>query len=148
MQSRCSRSSSAHRSQVGPCPCGLFHEPGSSLCTLYAADGVDDHFAGGVDCTLSLSTPSTRTLSRQTSNFCWNMFQPTKQQQQESIGGAYSKGRGRVAGEEALAARRCANCDTTSTPLWRNGPRGPKVRTQSLFSISFPSFLQASKLCF
>ncbi|XP_020269387.1 GATA transcription factor 19-like [Asparagus officinalis] len=25
-----------------------------------------------------------------------------------------------------LLARRCANCDTTSTPLWRNGPRGPK----------------------
>uniref|UniRef100_A0A0E0L5V8 GATA-type domain-containing protein n=1 Tax=Oryza punctata TaxID=4537 RepID=A0A0E0L5V8_ORYPU len=32
--------------------------------------------------------------------------------------------------KEAPAAgrlpRRCANCDTTSTPLWRNGPRGPK----------------------
>ncbi|CAO2830460.1 unnamed protein product [Amaranthus hypochondriacus] len=27
---------------------------------------------------------------------------------------------------DPLFLRRCANCDTTSTPLWRNGPRGPK----------------------
>lgn len=24
------------------------------------------------------------------------------------------------------AGRKCANCDTTTTPLWRNGPKGPK----------------------
>ncbi|KAG5412642.1 hypothetical protein IGI04_000209 [Brassica rapa subsp. trilocularis] len=29
-------------------------------------------------------------------------------------------------GGNNLGARRCANCDTTSTPLWRNGPSGPK----------------------
>ncbi|KAI6680713.1 hypothetical protein NL676_034594 [Syzygium grande] len=32
----------------------------------------------------------------------------------------------RAAASDPLLARRCANCDTTSTPLWRNGPRGPK----------------------
>lgn len=33
----------------------------------------------------------------------------------------------------------CANCYTTTTPLWRSGPRGPKV-------ISFPSFKFVQKL--
>ncbi|KFK34335.1 hypothetical protein AALP_AA5G131600 [Arabis alpina] len=40
-----------------------------------------------------------------------------------SGGGSGSGGGG---GGDSLLARRCANCDTTSTPLWRNGPRGPK----------------------
>uniref|UniRef100_A0A6N2N9Z9 GATA-type domain-containing protein n=1 Tax=Salix viminalis TaxID=40686 RepID=A0A6N2N9Z9_SALVM len=31
-----------------------------------------------------------------------------------------------ICSNDPLLARRCANCDTTSTPLWRNGPRGPK----------------------
>ncbi|CAN1814111.1 GATA transcription factor 20 [Linum perenne] len=70
-----------------------------------------------VDCTLSLATPSTRAHDHhhhrsRTSNFsadhhCNNFIR----------GGG---------GGDTLLARRCANCDTTSTPLWRNGPRGPK----------------------
>ncbi|CAH8351643.1 unnamed protein product [Eruca vesicaria subsp. sativa] len=31
-----------------------------------------------------------------------------------------------LGGGDTLLDRRCTNCDTTSTPLWRNGPRGPK----------------------
>lgn len=27
------------------------------------------------------------------------------------------------------AIRVCSDCNTTTTPLWRSGPRGPKVRT-------------------
>ncbi|XP_076906326.1 GATA transcription factor 19-like [Bidens hawaiensis] len=53
-----------------------------------------------VDCTLSLATPSTRLIS--------------------------DDYRGLTVANPAAVARRCANCHTTSTPLWRNGPRGPK----------------------
>lgn len=28
--------------------------------------------------------------------------------------------------------RRCANCHTTDTPMWRRGPGGPKVRTYDI----------------
>lgn len=76
-----------------------------------------------VDCTLSLGTPSTRLcnddddrrFSSHTSNALgsWDFLHGAK------------KGGG--GGGNNLIARRCANCDTTSTPLWRNGPRGPKV---------------------
>ncbi|EOA18974.1 hypothetical protein CARUB_v10007612mg [Capsella rubella] len=74
-----------------------------------------------VDCTLSLGTPSTRLcnddderrFSSHTSNALgWDF-----------LNGAKKGGGG---GGNNLLARRCANCDTTSTPLWRNGPRGPK----------------------
>ncbi|KAG9449654.1 hypothetical protein H6P81_009619 [Aristolochia fimbriata] len=107
-----------------------------------------------VDCTLSLGTPSTRRgdeIIRQRrrhngksscglSNFCWDIFQ-AKQQAEGSHSHSHKNGRGgsgsnmqqqqqqhlnHLTGGETLLARRCANCDTTSTPLWRNGPRGPK----------------------
>ncbi|CAN6910824.1 unnamed protein product [Brassica oleracea] len=79
-----------------------------------------------VDCTLSLGTPSTRLFnddddrrfSTHTSNNIsnalgsWNFLHGGKK-----AGGG---------GGNNLVARRCANCDTTSTPLWRNGPSGPK----------------------
>ncbi|CAH8314917.1 unnamed protein product [Eruca vesicaria subsp. sativa] len=76
-----------------------------------------------VDCTLSLGTPSTRLynddddrrLSSHTSNTLgWDFLHGAK------------KGCGRGDGGNNLLPRRCANCDTTTTPLWRNGPRGPK----------------------
>lgn len=75
-----------------------------------------------VDCTLSLGTPSTRLcnddddrrFSSHTSNrLGWDFLHGAK----KGSGGDNSY----------LLPRRCANCDTTSTPLWRNGPRGPKV---------------------
>ncbi|KAL0698452.1 hypothetical protein Bca4012_054574 [Brassica carinata] len=80
-----------------------------------------------VDCTLSLGTPSTRlynddddrrVLSSHTSKTLgWNFLHNAKT-------GSGSGGVG--GGGNNLLARRCANCDTTTTPLWRNGPRGPK----------------------
>ncbi|XP_068638534.1 GATA transcription factor 19-like [Aristolochia californica] len=135
---------------VGPCACGLFHAPGSSFCVLFAmpADENDEQLGGGgpsqVDCTLSLGTPSTRlgddvsALQRKRrpgtsclSNFCWDILQA--RQQEGAAMGSHKSGRGGNSSMqlnnlngETLLARRCANCDTTSTPLWRNGPRGPK----------------------
>ncbi|XP_068643973.1 GATA transcription factor 18-like [Aristolochia californica] len=137
-------------SPIGPCACGLFHASGSSFSVLFAmpADENNEHFEGGgpstVDCTLSLGTPSTRrgddiaALQRQhrpgtscLSNFCWDILQA--RQQEGAAMGPHKSGRGGSSsmqfnnlGGETLLARRCANCDTTSTPLWRNGPRGPK----------------------
>ncbi|GAB4849150.1 hypothetical protein Ancab_003958 [Ancistrocladus abbreviatus] len=103
-----------------------------------------------VDCTLSLGTPSTRKQQPQQqghdqrssggsgtcmpmSNFCWDFWQQantncsTKQRtpnNNKSSRGGNSGNNGSRG--DPLLARRCANCDTTSTPLWRNGPRGPK----------------------
>ena len=80
-----------------------------------------------VDCTLSLGTPSTRLFnddddrrfSTHTSN---NISNPLGSW--DFLHGGKKAGGG---GGNNLVARRCANCDTTSTPLWRNGPSGPKV---------------------
>ncbi|XP_077242772.1 GATA transcription factor 18-like [Tasmannia lanceolata] len=102
--------------------------------------------SSSVDCTLSLGTPSTRRTADLSSamhrrpsfscmsNLSWDILQ-TKQ----PSSGSHKCGRGGSSnsnnntsmlnnslGGDALLARRCANCDTTSTPLWRNGPRGPK----------------------
>uniref|UniRef100_A0A7N0T854 GATA-type domain-containing protein n=1 Tax=Kalanchoe fedtschenkoi TaxID=63787 RepID=A0A7N0T854_KALFE len=102
--------------------------------------------SSNVDCTLSLGTPSTRSdaggeqtkkqsgrrSGNRVSNFCWDLLQQTTlSSSKHSAAGtnSYSKG-GRASGGggggDPLVARRCANCDTTSTPLWRNGPKGPK----------------------
>lgn len=107
--------------------------------------------SSSVDCTLSLGTPSTR-LSEDhdyekrirnhqhrssdscVSNFCWDLLQtkPTNSVPTISNRNNVSRSSGHNNGNnnavnDPLLARRCANCDTTSTPLWRNGPRGPKV---------------------
>lgn len=94
-----------------------------------------------VDCTLSLGTPSTRSsefdsdkraaprhhrrsAGSYVSNFCWDLLHP----KHKSAGRSTASNAAAVpSGGDPLLARRCANCDTTSTPLWRNGPRGPKV---------------------
>ncbi|KAL6521504.1 hypothetical protein OROGR_018073 [Orobanche gracilis] len=90
--------------------------------------------AAPVDCTLSLGTPSTRVSndhhenkhSSCMSNFGWNIL-PSKHTPPPPPPSASKSHRGRSnGGGDPLLARRCANCDTTSTPLWRNGPRGPK----------------------
>ncbi|URE15654.1 GATA zinc finger domain containing protein [Musa troglodytarum] len=94
-----------------------------------------------VDCTLSLGTPSTRqTESKPTatfnqiqrtscmSSFRWDIISQSKKN--SPMGSTASSGGdangSSLGGDPLLLARRCANCDTTSTPLWRNGPRGPK----------------------
>ncbi|KAK9136343.1 hypothetical protein Syun_015673 [Stephania yunnanensis] len=91
-----------------------------------------------VDCTLSLGTPSTRhseninnkhskkwSGSSFMSTICnWGSNKHHQQQPQQSsavVNNNIANNNG-----DPLLARRCANCDTTSTPLWRNGPRGPK----------------------
>ncbi|CAN6563170.1 unnamed protein product [Malus baccata var. baccata] len=106
--------------------------------------------SSSVDCTLSLGTPSTRLTDNDVvsddrhsrngerrsgncvSNFCWDLLQPNKSSPSShhknsnrggNINGVTNGGSGN---NDPLLARRCANCDTTSTPLWRNGPRGPK----------------------
>ncbi|KAJ0516024.1 putative transcription factor C2C2-GATA family [Helianthus annuus] len=102
-----------------------------------------------VDCTLSLGTPATRltgdydrvnherrSTANWSSNFCWDILQPSPSQK-----AVHGGGNGGTAVAEPLLARRCANCDTTSTPLWRNGPRGPKVGFPVIrFYIFFTTF--------
>lgn len=103
--------------------------------------------SSSVDCTLSLGTPSTRLSSEDmrherrgtdscVPNFCWDLLPnkhnsaPSSHKNGSSRGGSNSNGNNNNA-NDPLLARRCANCDTTSTPLWRNGPRGPKVYSNS-----------------
>ncbi|KAK9165515.1 hypothetical protein Scep_000706 [Stephania cephalantha] len=107
-----------------------------------------------VDCTLSLGTPSTRHIDYEKaigsthsgrsskSNLCWDLFHQSGNKRSScssssstssSCSSLKSRGSGTSSSTvlnnlngDPLLARRCANCDTTSTPLWRNGPRGPK----------------------
>ncbi|KAH6827277.1 hypothetical protein C2S53_001856 [Perilla frutescens var. hirtella] len=98
--------------------------------------------SASVDCTLSLGTPSTRVTNDNShhhhdkkrssciSNFGWNIL-PSKHTPPSSSPSSKPHRAGTNANAassagDPLLARRCANCDTTSTPLWRNGPRGPK----------------------
>ncbi|CAL1360816.1 unnamed protein product [Linum trigynum] len=95
--------------------------------------------SSSVDCTLSLGTPATRADDHRrpsshhhqdgrrsaggyVSNFCWDILQGTKAAVTKSPRPPSNNNNN----GDPLVARRCANCDTTSTPLWRNGPRGPK----------------------
>ncbi|KAH7520023.1 GATA transcription factor 18 [Ziziphus jujuba] len=100
--------------------------------------------SSSVDCTLSLGTPSTRLTEddekrmrhdyrRNDScvpNFCWDLLQNKHNNSAPTSHKNGSRGSNNNttnnSGSDPLLARRCANCDTTSTPLWRNGPRGPK----------------------
>ncbi|XP_054822880.1 GATA transcription factor 18-like [Prosopis cineraria] len=132
---------------IGPCTCGMIHGQNNSFSVLFSMPNHNHKSYGdcdmysftpspssSVDCTLSLGTPSTR-LSvdeekrnrhdhRSVSNFCWDLLQSkhTSHSHTKSGRGANSSN----SSGDPLLARRCANCDTTSTPLWRNGPRGPK----------------------
>ncbi|XP_004233721.1 GATA transcription factor 19 [Solanum lycopersicum] len=150
MMHRCSGS------MVGPCSCGLFHnQSGSSGTTTSSAfsmlfsheysENMYSSSSSNVDCTLSLGTPSTRLINEDNhekrssvyskherlrsssnciSNF-WDILHPKQHvttPQYKSTRGANNNS----TTTDPLVARRCANCDTTSTPLWRNGPRGPK----------------------
>ncbi|XP_010263645.1 PREDICTED: GATA transcription factor 19 [Nelumbo nucifera] len=147
------RCSSPHCNSVGPCSCGVFHPQGSSFSMLFSManhkpiDEIDAYSitssSASVDCTLSLGTPSTRQTEDKSighhrrsgscmSNLCWDIFQtkqppPSAMTHKSSRGGSsHSGGILNNLNGDPLLARRCANCDTTSTPLWRNGPRGPK----------------------
>lgn len=91
-----------------------------------------------VDCTLSLGTPSSRRADPErkhgppaypsvASLVSWDPAAESyyRQQGKPTTAGAAKDAVGSV-GHDPLLDRRCANCGTTSTPLWRNGPRGPK----------------------
>ncbi|XP_044469623.1 GATA transcription factor 18-like isoform X2 [Mangifera indica] len=144
------RCGSSQGNMVGPCSCGLFHSQSNSFSMLFSMqnhksfDETDMYssISPSVDCTLSLGTPSTRLCEDDEkrirherrsgscmSNFSWDSL-PTKnipyspQTHKPSRGGNTSSSNNHA--NDPLLARRCANCDTTSTPLWRNGPRGPK----------------------
>ncbi|KAI9113466.1 hypothetical protein K1719_015393 [Acacia pycnantha] len=137
---------------MGACACGMFHSQTNSFPmhytnnqNSYAYDYDDSDMyssftpsSSSVDCTLSLGTPSTRLTHhdedrrggggrsserrRSVSNMRWDSLQSN---QSHSSNNKSGKG-GSSSSNDPLLARRCANCDTTSTPLWRNGPRGPK----------------------
>ncbi|KAM0022272.1 putative transcription factor C2C2-GATA family [Helianthus debilis subsp. tardiflorus] len=129
---------------MGPCSCGLYHynQP-TSFSNMFpmSYDYEQEMCAYGsspssVDCTLSLGTPSTRLSNdyekthheKRRGSSWWNILQPSSHSAAPSahkanLGGG---GNGSSANSDSLFSRRCANCDTTSTPLWRNGPRGPK----------------------
>lgn len=140
-------------SHVGPCTCGMFHSQSSSFSMLFSMPNNHNNpydesemysFASSsasVDCTLSLGTPSTRQTEddekrrvrsgSSMSNFCWDLLQTKQtpsvpQAHKASRGGNNGCSNNNNSANDPLLARRCANCDTTSTPLWRNGPRGPK----------------------
>ena len=149
------RCSSSQGNMVGPCSCDLFHSQSNSFSMLFSMpnhksfDETDMYpfmssSSSSVDCTLSLGTPSTRLCEDDDkhirhdrrsgnscmSNICWDLLQnkntPYSQQTPKASRGS-SGNSSNSSGNDPLVARRCANCDTTSTPLWRNGPRGPKV---------------------
>lgn len=133
---------------MGACACGMYHSQTNSFPMLYQNsysynndyDESDMYSSftpsssSSVDCTLSLGTPSTRLTHdddrrggerrRSVSNMCWDLLHSN---QSHSNGSNKPNKGGSSSSNDTLLARRCANCDTTSTPLWRNGPRGPKV---------------------
>ncbi|KAL5201937.1 hypothetical protein ABZP36_012889 [Zizania latifolia] len=91
---------------------------------------------GSVDCTLSLGTPSSRRAEPVAAPARYQSLPATVswdaaaesyycQQGRPTAGAAKCAVAGGV-GHDPLLDRRCASCGTTSTPLWRNGPRGPK----------------------
>lgn len=107
--------------------------------------GSSGPYGASVDCTLSLGTPSTRRAEAGAARapaapsgaLHWEAASAATvpsscnggRQQPESGAG---RGGAEANNHAAAGARRCANCDTTSTPLWRNGPRGPKVRSTAM----------------
>ncbi|XP_074580894.1 GATA transcription factor 15-like [Curcuma longa] len=144
-----------HQSSVYPCSCGFVYGGGgggggASFSFLYPVtttkqfmqEGCDsDEYSGcsspsSVDCTLSLGTPSTRQTEHKTSesyakiqrssSCMWDIRSQSKNSSSMGSNASPNGGGSALGGDPQLFARRCANCDTTSTPLWRNGPRGPK----------------------
>ncbi|XP_060192938.1 GATA transcription factor 18-like [Lycium barbarum] len=134
----------------GSCTCGLYYgqDNATSAYSMFynqyqdnenyseSMYSVSPSSSSSVDCTLSLGTPSTRLstnenekrVERRSSSYmskCWNILQ-NKNHTTPSSAPKSSRGSSNNGNTDSLVARRCANCDITSTPLWRNGPRGPK----------------------
>ncbi|CAO2198213.1 unnamed protein product [Urochloa humidicola] len=137
--------------EAAPCTCGLLYGSCGGGCSLLFAAAADHHhhyrhcgggdgdaggygvgpYGGSVDCTLSLGTPSTRRAEAgearapSGAGLHWESA-PAVPSCNNGGGGRYHDSAAAANANVATGARRCANCDTTSTPLWRNGPRGPK----------------------
>lgn len=132
---------------AGECSCGgaFYGQQGSYYSVpgyannYYDSENYSFESSSPVDCTLSLGTPSTRMTeydekrreeqqsANSISNFGWDLPRANKH-------GPSSKSSRRGGADKSTAnngdqmfSRHCANCDTTTTPLWRNGPSGPKV---------------------
>ncbi|KAL5122664.1 GATA transcription factor 18 [Glycine soja] len=154
MMHHCCGSSQGH--VMGTCTCGMYHNHNSSEASSYGSmlfsmpnnnEYYQEHDIyssftpshSSVDCTLSLGTPSTRLTQDEDDNkrhrhqrrsgvtsFCWDLLHSNHNNNNITQSQSKSSSRGSNNNNDSLLARRCANCDTTSTPLWRNGPRGPK----------------------
>lgn len=130
---------------AGECSCnGYYGQQGTyfSLPTYnnyYETEHYSFESSSPVDCTLSLGTPSTRMTEydekrreeqHSASNFTWDLPRTkhphsSKTTRRSSANSGSDKSNANNG--DQMFARHCANCDTTTTPLWRNGPSGPKV---------------------
>ncbi|KAJ0239023.1 hypothetical protein HA466_0235420 [Hirschfeldia incana] len=119
--------------------CGWFHDHTDQTCLfVHDGNGCSNIQTAAVDCTLSLGPPSTtatrlserdrKKMSRSsTSSRVSNFTNTNKNTSKTSTYSVLPSSNRRVSGGGDIPLdRRCTNCDTTSTPLWRNGPRGPK----------------------
>ncbi|KAK1666194.1 hypothetical protein QYE76_054353 [Lolium multiflorum] len=128
--------------EAAPCTCGMLYGSCGGGCSMLQfgdhhhyygkqcgdQQGFGVPYGGSVDCTLSLGTPSTRRAAEAggarapaaPAGLPWEAVSTCNGGQQQLLSAA------RADQATSGGARRCANCDTTSTPLWRNGPRGPK----------------------
>ncbi|CAM0953593.1 unnamed protein product [Alopecurus aequalis] len=110
----------------------------STVTTTSPSSPASSSSAGSVDCTLSLGTPSSRRCAEPerappypavsaAAALPWDSAVAESCYYQQQGRPVVANGVGRcAAGHDQLLDRRCANCGTSSTPLWRNGPRGPK----------------------
>uniref|UniRef100_A0ACD5T6Y2 Uncharacterized protein n=1 Tax=Avena sativa TaxID=4498 RepID=A0ACD5T6Y2_AVESA len=108
----------------------------STVTTTSPSSPASSSSGGSVDCTLSLGTPSSRRGALEPDMARQGAMMPAAAALPWDAAAVaescyYQQQQGRpvcraAAGHEQLLDRRCANCGTASTPLWRNGPRGPK----------------------
>ncbi|KAK4347974.1 hypothetical protein RND71_034313 [Anisodus tanguticus] len=121
----------------GMCTCSLYYGENNDISAysmLYNQHPKDENYSenmysspSSVDCTLSLGTPSTHLSTNENDmSKCWNILQNKNHTTPSSPHKSSRGSSNNSGGADPVVARRCANCDTTSTPLWRNGPRGPK----------------------
>nr|CAB3464367.1 unnamed protein product [Digitaria exilis] len=132
--------------QWSPAPAAPFDDDHSTITTSPSSPSSSSS-AGTVDCTLSLGTPSSRRAAESTelskcaaaqracasavswdvaaeqSYYCCQGSKPATIVAGGAAKGAVARGEH----DSLLVDRRCAKCGTSSTPLWRNGPRGPKT---------------------
>ncbi|KAJ1264235.1 hypothetical protein BS78_09G247700 [Paspalum vaginatum] len=118
-------------------PADALDDDHSSVVTTSPGPSSPSSSAGSVDCTLSLGTPSSRRAdlpkraARQAPHPSataaeQSYYRCQRQGSKPAAAASKSAAVARADQDQVLVDRRCANCGTSSTPLWRNGPRGPK----------------------